>query len=91
MRIFLIDPAVAVKKHKQGHGALVDNAMARFKALYVTLHQIDLAQVSTPALQYELTACDANYLWLAAELKVPLATFDEKLAEAAQIHLASLP
>jgi hypothetical protein len=30
------------------------------------------------------------HLWLAAELKAPLAMFDEKLGRAAQIHLASL-
>ena len=83
--------SVAVKKHKQGYGALVDIALARFKALNVTLHQIDLTQVLVLALQYKLSAYDASYLWLAAELKAPLATFDEKLAAAAQIHLASLP
>ena len=43
------------------------------------------------ALRYKLTAYAAAYLWLAAELKAPLATFDEKLAVAAQAHLASLP
>ena len=83
--------SVAVKKHKQGYGALVDIALARFKALSVTLHQIDLPQVLVLALQYKFSAYDASYLWLAAELKAPLATFDEKLAAAAQIHLASLP
>ena len=85
-------PARRSKKHTQGYGALVDNAVARFKALYVTLHQIELTQVLALALQYDLSACDAKCLWLAAaELKAPMAAFDEKLAAAASIHLASLP
>lgn len=83
--------SVAIKKHKQGYSALVDKGLERFKALNVTLHQIKLKEVLALALQYKLSAYDASYLWLAAELKAPLATFDEKLAEAAQIHLSSLP
>ena len=82
--------SVAIKKHKQGYGALVDKGLERFKALNVTLHQIELKEVLTLALQYKLSAYDASYLWLAANLKAPLATFDEKLAEAAQVHLAGL-
>jgi predicted nucleic acid-binding protein len=83
--------SVALKKLKQGYGPLVDKALARLKTLDVTLHKIELPQVLALALQYKLSAYDASYLWLAAELKAPLATFDEKLAEAAQIHLAGLP
>jgi predicted nucleic acid-binding protein len=40
--------------------------------------------------QYQITAHDANYLWLAAQLKCPLLSFDEGLGKAAQVHLASL-
>lgn len=83
--------SVALKKHKQGYLALVDNALARFKAFNLTFHPIELPQVFALAMQYKLSAYDASYLWLAAELKAPLATFDEKLADAARIHLASLP
>jgi predicted nucleic acid-binding protein len=32
----------------------------------------------------------ASYLWLAADLRVPLVTFDERLANAARAHLAGL-
>ena len=39
----------------------------------------------------DLSGYDADYIWLAAELKAPLATFDRKLATAAKAHLASLP
>ena len=42
------------------------------------------------ATQWRLTAYDAAYLWLAAELKAPLATFDTRLGEAAIAHLANL-
>lgn len=83
--------SVAIKKHKQGYGTLVDKGLERFKALNVSLHQIELKEVLALALQYKLSAYDASYLWLAANLKAPLATFDEKLATAAQVHLASLP
>ena len=83
--------SVAIKKHKQGYGTLVDKGLERFKALNVSLHQIELKEVLALALQYKLSAYDASYLWLAAHLKAPLATFDEKLATAAQVHLASLP
>ena len=82
--------SVALKKHKQGLEVLVAESLASFKALNVTLHQIKPADVLALAMQYKLSAYDASYLWLAAELKAPLATFDEKLADAARIHLASL-
>jgi predicted nucleic acid-binding protein len=83
--------SVALKKHKQGLNEVVAEGLASFKELNVALHQIKPADVLVLALQYKLSAYDASYLWLAAELKAPLATFDEKLAEAARIHLASLP
>jgi predicted nucleic acid-binding protein len=83
--------SVALKKHKQGLGEVVAEGLASFKALNVALHQIKPAEVLALALQYNLSAYDASYLWLAAVLKAPLATFDEKLATAAQVHLASLP
>jgi predicted nucleic acid-binding protein len=41
------------------------------------------------ALRYALITYDAAYLWLAAELRAPLATFDLSLGRAAQQHLAA--
>ena len=57
----------------------------------IDLYRIDVQAVVALAIRYQLSAYDAAYLWLAAELKAPLATFDEKLATAARAHLASLP
>lgn len=42
------------------------------------------------ALRYGLSGYDAAYLWLAAELRAPLLTFDRKLGAAAQAHLQGL-
>ena len=82
--------SVALKKHKQGLETLAVSGLARYDALDIALHQIQPTSVLALALRYKLSAYDAAYLWLAAELKAPLATFDEKLAAAAQTHLASL-
>ena len=43
-----------------------------------------------PRMCQKLSAHGAAFLWLAAEIKAPLATFDEQLGRAAQVHLASL-
>ena len=83
--------SVAAKKHKQGLETLAVSGLVRYDALDIALHRIQPTHVLALALRYKLSAYDAAYLWLAAELKAPLATFDEKLAAAAQTHLASLP
>jgi predicted nucleic acid-binding protein len=41
-------------------------------------------------MQWKLSAYDAAYLWLAVELKAPLATFDTRLGNAARSHLENL-
>ena len=51
---------------------------------------IDLQAQVALALRYNLSTYDAAYLWLAADLKAPLATLDRRLGEAAQRHLQSL-
>lgn len=42
------------------------------------------------AVRHGITGYDAAYLWLAAELRAPLATFDRQLAQAAQTYLSTL-
>ena len=83
--------SVAMKKLAQGWPAQsVQSALAGFANHALELHQTDvLAQVEL-AQRYKLSAYDAAYLWLAAELKAPLATFDAKLGKAAQRHLGAL-
>ncbi len=83
---------VAARKLRAGSpSATVRQALSDFGAQAIELRPTDpLAQFEL-ALRYDLSGYDAAYLWLAAELKAPLATFDKKLAAAAQAHLSSLP
>lgn len=83
--------SVALKKHRQGFEQLAADGLAHYETLEIDLHRVEPAQALALALRYKLSAYDAAYLWLAAELRAPLATFDEKLGRAAQTHLASLP
>ena len=82
---------VAARKLRAGSpSATVRQALSDFGAQAIELRPTDpLAQFEL-ALRYELSGYDAAYLWLAAELKTPLATFDKKLAAAAQTHLSGL-
>lgn len=81
---------VAVKKQRRGEPHAADG-LALAGEMQIDLHRIDIPAVVALAMRYQLSAYDAAYLWLAAELKAPLATFDEKLASAAKAHLATLP
>lgn len=82
--------SVAVKKIRRGEAHAADG-LEQALGMDIELHDADLQEVCKLAQRYQLSAYDAAYLWLAAELKAPLATFDEKLATAAQAHLSSLP
>ena len=82
---------VAVKKIRSGWPtASVRLALASYAAQAIELHETDPLEQFEIALRYDLSAYDAAYLWLAAALRAPLATFDQRLAEAAQAHLGQL-
>jgi len=82
--------SVALKKMRRGERHAADG-LEQAMGMDVELHNINLQEVCELALRYQLSAYDGAYLWLAGELKAPLATFDQKLAIAAQAHLSSLP
>ncbi len=83
--------SVAVKKSRQAQQQIAQDGMVLFQSMDISLHPLRALEVVSLALRYQLSGYDAAYLWLAAELNAPLATFDEKLAAAALTHLASLP
>lgn len=82
--------SVAVKKLRRGLAELAADALRHAAAMAIELHRIEENAVAELAQHYKLSAYDAAYLWLAADLRCPLATFDDKLAIAAKAHLASL-
>ncbi len=82
---------VAVKKQRQNWpAASITMALADYAEQVIVLHRADVGAQVALAERYGLSAYDAAYLWLAAELKVPLVTFDQKLGRAAQAHLSAL-
>ena len=80
---------VALKKHRRQEAHALPG-LAHALTLDIELHEVDMAQTFALAQRYQLSACDASYLWLAGALRCPLATFDETLAQAAQQHLGAL-
>lgn len=82
---------VAVKKHRAGFEELAQSGLDTYATMEIERFSTSPSKVYALAIRYQLSAYDAAYLWLAAELKCPLATFDEKLAAAAQAHLSELP
>jgi predicted nucleic acid-binding protein len=83
---------VAAKKLRAGATqAEVSVALAGFGEQRIELHAAPADNVCALAATYALSAYDAAYLWVAAELNATLATFDRQLAEAAQRHLGAAP
>lgn len=84
--------SVALKKLRQDWPAdSAALALADYRAYDIQLHPVDIAAQFELAQRYRISAYDAGYLWLAAELRAPLATFDPKLAAAVQAHLHRRP
>ncbi|MCF8167491.1 MAG: type II toxin-antitoxin system VapC family toxin [Rhodoferax sp.] len=83
--------SVALKKHRRGGHDIALSGLEKFASMDIELFEVSALEVFELAKRYQLSAYDAAYLWLAAELTCPLATFDEKLGTAAQTHLSSLP
>jgi len=83
--------SVACKKQRAGiDAARVSGALRDFAEQRIALHEVPPDAVAELALRYDLSAYDCAYLWLAAELKAPLVTFDRKLGSVAKRHLGQL-
>jgi predicted nucleic acid-binding protein len=82
--------SVAQKKLQLGASELAREGLVKLEEADIIFHATNSAGVFDLAVMYQLTAYDANYLWLAAELKCPLLTFDARLGKAAIAHLNSL-
>ena len=84
--------SVALKKERLGWSMdSIHLAIADYPKQNIELHRTDTLVQHQLAVRYKLSSYDAAYLWLAAELKAPLATFDQKLWRAATTHLSNLP
>ncbi|NDD74010.1 MAG: hypothetical protein EBZ40_03385 [Gammaproteobacteria bacterium] len=66
----------------------VDAILKAYVLLPIERHPVAADAAFELAARYRLTVYDAAYLYLAERLEAPLATFDAKLARAAQLHLS---
>ncbi len=61
----------------------IEAQLADLQWLAVTIHHLDAAELLRVAIESDLTAYDAAYLWLARALNAELVTLDERLERAA--------
>jgi len=81
--------SVAARKAAAGLGEVAAQGLADFRALAIERAAVDPAAIAGLAMSYGITPYDAAYLWLAAELRAPLVTFDAALERAARRHLGT--
>jgi len=81
--------SVALEKARAGLGEIAAQGLADLKVLALERVRVEPIAQTTLAMSFRLSSFDAAYLWLAAELKAPLVTFDARLAKAARKHLFS--
>jgi predicted nucleic acid-binding protein len=83
--------SIALHKMRRGLDSEAARAALRmYESTDIRLLNVDGRDLVELAERYRLTAYDAAYLWVAAELRAPLITFDARLGEAARQHLGSL-
>ncbi|KAF0103218.1 MAG: hypothetical protein FD187_450 [bacterium] len=84
---------VAMNKLRRGIASAPElgERLAGFDFACVNLREVPAVEAFALAAHYRLSAYDAAYLWLAGELRAPLLTFDNRLAEVARDYLARLP
>lgn len=81
--------SVALKKLQLGTPAdEVASAVQDYARHDIEMHGTEPRGQFEMARRYSLSAYDAAYLWLASMLRIPLLTFDKKLASAAGKHLS---
>ena len=66
-------------------------ALGVFGQLEIERWDVDPASLIRIGEEFGLTAHDAAYLWVAGRLRVPIATFDARLAAAAVSYMKQLP
>lgn len=81
--------SVALAKAREGQGEVAAQGLADFRRLALVRAWVDPMPQAALAMSYRISSYDAAYLWLAAELKAPLVTFDARLARAARRHLGT--
>ena len=83
--------SVGLKKLRREHLPLeaVAAALRAYAQLPFERHAVDAETLTLIAQRYRLTAYDAAYLCVADQLAAPLATLDDKLAEAARAYLSA--
>jgi predicted nucleic acid-binding protein len=83
--------SVAEKKRRAGvPAAAIEAGIRMYEDYDVTMHRTTPASVVPLTAAYSLSAYDAAYLAVAADLRIPLVTFDRKLGGAASKHLGAL-